>query len=180
MTVSEATRISIPLQAIGVIRTPFPRPEGTPIQPSRAGGAEGTVKIFSPYQQGLKDLEGFDRVWLIYWMHLAPEARLLLTPFLDTEERGVFATRAPARPNAIGISCVRLLRIDADTLDVADVDMVDGTPLLDVKPYVPEFDCFPGSRAGWFDASQQGRRVADDRFGTGASQPAPPKRRDPQ
>jgi tRNA-Thr(GGU) m(6)t(6)A37 methyltransferase TsaA len=180
MTVTEAPRTSIPVHAIGVIRTPFLRPKGTPIQPSRAGGAKGAVEVFSPYRQGLKDLEGFDRVWLVYWMHLAPEARLLVTPFLDRQQRGVFATRAPARPNAIGISSVRLLRIAGNTMEVADVDIVDGTPLLDIKPYVSEFDSFPGSRAGWFDRSQQRGRVADDRFSTGTSKPDRSKRRGPQ
>jgi tRNA-Thr(GGU) m(6)t(6)A37 methyltransferase TsaA len=169
MTVTQSQKNTIDVHAIGIIRTPFLRPEGTPIQPSRAAGAKGVVEVFSPYRQGLKDLEGFERVWLVYSMHLVSEARLLVTPFLDTKVRGVFATRAPARPNAIGISSVRLLRIDGSTMEVAGVDIVDGTPLLDIKPYVPEFDCFPGSRAGWFDESQERRSVADDRFSTETS-----------
>ena len=112
----------------------------------------------------MKDLAGFERIWLIYWLHKAPESSLLVTPFLDTRERGIFATRAPARPTPIGISAVRLLAIQEGVLDVADVDIIDGTPLLDIKPYVPEFDCYPNSKAGWFAESDSKRRLADDRF----------------
>lgn len=175
MTTGETTRTNITMHPIGVIRTPFPRPAGTPIQPSRAGGATGTVKIFRPYRQGLKDLEGFDRAWLIYWMHLPQKVSLRVTPFLDDRQRGLFATRAPARPNRIGMSCVRLLRVKGGVVQVADVDIVDGTPLLDIKPYVPEFDCFSSSRAGWLDESQRRKRVADDRFRAGRSKPRRPK-----
>ena len=160
MTMSETLR----LEPIGVIETPFREPAGTPIQPSRARGARGTARIDARFHEGLKDLEGFERIWLVYWLHRAPAPRLLVTPFLDTQERGVFATRAPARPSPIGISAVRLLSVNQGILEVEDVDIVDGTPLLDVKPYVTEFDCYPGSRAGWFDETASQRRVADDRF----------------
>ena len=154
----------VKLEPIGVIETPFREPAGTPIQPSRAKGARGRVHIYPIFQPGLKDLDGFERVWLIYWFHKAPESSLLVTPFLDQRQRGVFATRAPARPSPIGISAVRLLAIQEGVLDVADVDIIDGTPLLDIKPYVPEFDCYPNSKAGWFDESDSKRRLADDRF----------------
>jgi tRNA-Thr(GGU) m(6)t(6)A37 methyltransferase TsaA len=149
---------------IGKITSPFPEPAGTPIQPSRAGNAEGTVEIFDEYVDGLKDLDGFERIWLIYWLDRAPAPRLLVTPFLDDSERGVFATRAPARPNAIGMSAVRLLRVRGNTLEVAEIDIVDGTPLLDIKPCVAEFDCHPVKRSGWFDQANRRRSVADDRF----------------
>lgn len=152
------------IETIGSIETPFHEPAGTPIQPSRARGACGTVHIDARFHDALKDLDGFERIWLVYWFHLAPLARLTLTPFLDTAERGVFATRAPARPSPIGISVVRLVAIRDGCLEVEGVDVVDGTPLLDVKPYVPEFDCYPDSKAGWFDASRSQRRVADSRF----------------
>ncbi len=158
---------TIQLRPIGVIRTPFKEPKGTPIQPAVAEGASGTVTVFEEFQDGLKDLEGFDRIWLIYWLHQAPKARLLVTPFLDDHERGVFATRAPARPNPIGMSSVRLLRVDGNVLTVADVDMIDDTALLDVKPYAPAFDCFKVERSGWLDNSRKKRRVADDRFAKG-------------
>jgi len=149
---------------IGFIETPFAEPAGTPLQPSRADGALGIVRLDPRYHAGLKDLEGFERIWLIYCLNLAPAASLLVMPFLDTRERGLFATRAPARPSPIGISAVRLLAVRDGFLEVADVDIVDGTPLLDVKPYVPEFDSYPHSKAGWFDQSNSLRRVADKRF----------------
>lgn len=155
---------TIQLRPIGVIGTPFKEPKGTPIQPAVAEGARGTVTVFEEFQDGLKDLEGFDRIWLIYWVHRAPEARLLVTSFLDDHERGVFATRAPARPNPIGMSSVRLLRRDGNVLSVADVDMIDGTALLDIKPYAPAFDSYKVKQSGWLDNSRKNRRIADDRF----------------
>lgn len=155
----------IQITPIGIINTPFAEPVGTPIQPSRAYGARGTVRLDPQFTDGLKDLDGFERIWLIYWFHQARDARLLVTPFLDHSERGVFATRAPTRPCRLGMSVVRLAAIrEGAILEVADVDMIDGTPLVDIKPYVPEFDSYPGSRAGWFDASGSDRRTADDRF----------------
>ena len=154
------------IEIIGVIETPFPQAVGCPIQPSRASGAEGVVRIDPRFEAGLKDLEGFARIWLVYSLHLVPEARLLVTPFLDRRQRGIFATRAPVRPSAIGLSAVRLLAIEGNVLRVADVDMVSGTPLLDIKPYVPEFDSYPASKAGWFDGSDSTRSLADGRFRT--------------
>jgi len=156
------------MEPIGVIETPFREPAGVPIQPSRAAGARGRVRVDPRFREGLKDLEGFERIWLLYWFHRAPAPRLLVTPFLDTQTRGIFATRAPARPCPIGMSAVRLLSVGEDgVLEVADVDIVDGAPLLDIKPYVPEFDCHPGSRAGWFDQSKSQNRLADGRFAEG-------------
>jgi tRNA-Thr(GGU) m(6)t(6)A37 methyltransferase TsaA len=153
------------IEPIGVIETPFREAVGTPIQPSRAKGAQGKVRVKPQFWTGLKDLAGFERIWLIYWLHGAPGSALLVTPFLDEQQRGVFATRAPVRPTPIGISAVRLIGIEQGTIDVADVDMIDGTPLLDIKPYVPEFDSYPGSKAGWFEESDSRQRLADARFG---------------
>ncbi len=152
------------IEPIGIIETPFQDPKGTPIQPSRASEARGKVHVYQPLWDGLQDLAGFERIWLIYWLHRRAGAALRVTPFLDRQERGVFATRAPARPTPIGISAVRLLAIQDGVLEVADVDMIDGTPLLDIKPYVPEFDSYPASRAGWFDQSHSRERLADNRF----------------
>jgi tRNA-Thr(GGU) m(6)t(6)A37 methyltransferase TsaA len=149
---------------IGTIHTPCKEAKGTPIQPAMAKGARGTVTVREEFQEGLKDLEGFDRIWLIYWFHRAPEARLRVTPFLDDQERGVFATRAPVRPNPIGISPVRLLSVEGNVLTVADVDMIDGTPLLDIKPYAPAFDCYQVKRSGWLDKAPKSRQLADERF----------------
>jgi tRNA-Thr(GGU) m(6)t(6)A37 methyltransferase TsaA len=152
------------LITIGRIRSPFREPAGTPIQPSFAEGTEGVVEVFPEYADGLDDLDGFERIWLLYWLHRAPPARLHVVPFRDEVQHGVFATRAPCRPNPIGLSCVRLLRVEHNLLTVVGVDILDGTPLLDIKPYVPEFDAFPQSRAGWLAQGRHGRTRADHRF----------------
>ncbi len=156
---------------IGIIRTPFTQPAGTPIQSAFAAGAPGTVELFPEFADGLQDLGGFDRVWLLYCLDRAPAGRLRVIPFRDTVEHGVFATRSPCRPNPLGLSCVRLLAVEGRMLRIADVDMLDGTPLLDIKPYVPRFDAFPASRAGWFDTSGVQTTHADNRF---ASSPETP------
>jgi tRNA-Thr(GGU) m(6)t(6)A37 methyltransferase TsaA len=161
---------------IGTIRTPFARAAGTPIQPYRAAGFLGTVEVFAPFVDGLRDLAGFERIWLVYWFHRAAAARMHVIPFLDTVEHGVFATRAPARPNPIGLSSVRLLGIEANVLRVGDIDILDGTPLLDIKPNVPRYDTYPITRCGWLDALPDAPAVADARF----ERPDPdPRREDP-
>jgi len=136
---------------IGVIRTPFKSPVGVPIQPSAGKGIKGLVEIFPEYMEGLKDLEGFSHIILIYHFHLVKKFSLKVIPYMDNEYRGVFATRAPARPNPIGISVVRLVKIEGNKLYIEDVDIVDGTPLLDIKPYVPEFDYRPEVKIGWLE-----------------------------
>jgi tRNA-Thr(GGU) m(6)t(6)A37 methyltransferase TsaA len=154
----------ISLSAIGRIHTPYAQAQGTPIQSSGNEDSQGTVEIFAEFAEGLKDLEGFERIWLLYSFDRASEARLIVKPYLDPKPRGIFATRAPARPNHIGISAVRLLGIEGTVLRVAGVDMLDGTPLLDIKPYVPAFDHFPVTRVGWYKDSSPAGVVADDRF----------------
>ena len=162
---SEANNTTITLAGIGIIRSPFKEAAGIPIQPVFADGAEGTVEVFPQYADGLNDLEGFERVWLIYWLHKAPPGPLRVIPFRDTVARGVFATRAPCRPNAIGLSCVRLLSVAENRLTIGGVDILDGTPLLDMKPYIPKYDSFPESRAGWCDQTPASAPThADDRF----------------
>lgn len=157
---------SASLTPIGVIHTPFDNPEGTPIQPSRAEGARGTIEVRSEFADGLADLDGFSHIIVLYAFHLAHGYTLKVTPFLDDQARGVFSTRAPCRPNAIGMSVFELLRVHGGTLDVANVDVVDGTPLLDIKPYVPQFDGVMDVRLGWLaeKASVGGARLADSRF----------------
>ena len=149
---------------IGVIRSPYHQPAGTPIQPVFAGAVEGTVELLPQFLDGLQDLAGFERIWLIYWLDRAPAARLRVVPFLDTVERGLFATRAPCRPNPIGLSCVRLLAVRGNVLTFYGADILDGTPLLDIKPYVPRFDAFGAARAGWFEQQTTGNTHADGRF----------------
>lgn len=149
---------------IGVIRTAHTEAIGTPIQTAFADGAEGVVEVDECYAAGLKDLAGFDRVWLVYWFDRAAGCRLEVTPYMDTTSRGVFATRAPSRPNAIGMSPVKLERVEGNKLFIRGADMLDGTPLLDIKPYSPAFDCFEVTRCGWMDAARDGQKTADERF----------------
>ncbi len=151
-------------EPIGVIRSPFTEPASMPIQPVSANSAAGTVELLPEYATGLADLDGFSHVLLLYHFHRSRPHALTVVPFLDTRPRGLFATRAPNRPNPIGISLVRLERIDGCRLHVANIDVLDGTPLLDIKPHVPEFDCAPGARTGWMEAGAARRTVADDRF----------------
>jgi len=157
--------MKIAFEPIGRIHSPFEKQEGTPIQPGWGGETgEGEVEVFEDYADGLADLGGFDRIWLIYYLHRAAPAKLRLVPYRDTVERGVFATRAPSRPNPIGISCVRLLGVEGRRLRVAELDILDGTPLIDIKPYSPRFDAWPEAAAGWLDAGASGRERADGRF----------------
>ncbi len=155
---------AIRIQTVGVIETPFTEPSGTPIQSAYSQGAEGRVLVRDPFVAALDDIEGFDRIWLIYWMDRVGPFKPKVIPYRDTREHGLFATRSPTRPNPIGLSIVRLIGREGAVLYVADVDMLDGSPLLDIKPYNPEFDAFPGSRAGWFDTPGVDRRHADGRF----------------
>jgi tRNA-Thr(GGU) m(6)t(6)A37 methyltransferase TsaA len=153
-------------EPIGVIHSPFRDTKGMPIQPSGAKGIAGTVEINPEYVEGLQDLEGFSYIFLIYHFHLSKDYSLKVKPFLDDKPRGVFATRAPRRPNPIGISVVRLLKIEKNILHIEDVDIVDGTPLLDIKPYVPDFDIHEVEKIGWL--SKKVKKVhevkADERF----------------
>jgi tRNA-Thr(GGU) m(6)t(6)A37 methyltransferase TsaA len=151
---------------IGVICTPFHSPEGVPIQPAAAQGIVGRVELDPGVVDGLKDLDGFSHVILIYHFHEAKAASLRAKPYMDSTERGVFATRSPARPNAIGISVVRLLGIEGSVLCVENVDIVDGTPLLDIKPYVPQFDGADDVKIGWLkdNIRKLGHTRDDGRF----------------
>ena len=140
---------TITYKPIGIINTPFKNKEGMPIQPSGAIGVRGTIKINGDYIAGLNDLEGFSHIILIYHFNLSKDYSLIVTPFLDDQPHGVFATRAPKRPNSIGLSVVKLNAVMGDILDIENVDIIDGTPLLDIKPYVPEFDAQVEVKTGW-------------------------------
>jgi len=151
---------------IGIIHSPYTDTTAMPIQPNGARGVRGTVEIFSEYAGGLSDLDGFSRVILIYAFHRSESYDLKIIPFLDTKVRGVFATRAPKRPNPIGLSIVRLIGVQGRTLVIEDIDILDGTPLLDIKPYVPQFDAYPDASCGWLEKRVQDVESfrSDERF----------------
>lgn len=157
---------AISYRSIGIVRSPFKTREKMPIQPSGARGVRGSIEIENSYLEGLKDLDGFSHIILIYHFHLATGYALTVVPFLDDRPRGVFATRAPKRPNAIGLSVVKLLSIKENVLDIENVDIIDGTPLLDIKPYVPEFDVYTDTRTGWLAQTKMAVKQtrSDDRF----------------
>jgi tRNA (adenine37-N6)-methyltransferase len=151
---------------IGTIHTPFKEAKGTPIQPYAAKGTEGTVEVFPEYQKGLKDLDEFSHIILIYHFHLSKPHSLEVIPFMDDKNHGLFSTRASARPNPIGLSIVRLIKIEGNKLFVKDVDIVDGTPLLDIKPLVPEFDYVSVKKKGWLEKNVKKLKHSrdDERF----------------
>ncbi|NLZ30196.1 MAG: tRNA (N6-threonylcarbamoyladenosine(37)-N6)-methyltransferase TrmO [Methanomicrobiales archaeon] len=151
---------------IGVIHSPFNDPRDMPIQPVGARGIRGTIELNPDCVAGIKDLDGFSRIIVLYHFHRSNGYSLEVIPFLDKTPRGVFATRAPRRPNAVGLSMLSLIAIDGTTLTVEDVDILNGTPLLDIKPYVPAFDAHPDERAGWLTATSGNATTmrSDDRF----------------
>jgi len=159
-----STKISF--NSIGVIHTPFKKIDGTPIQPSAAKNIKGTIELREELTEGLKDLDGFSHIILLYHFHLSKEYSLSVVPFLDDTSHGVFATRAPRRPNSIGFSVVKLVKIENNILYIENVDVIDGTPLLDIKPYVKEFENSEGLRIGWL--SEKIKKAinikADNRF----------------
>ena len=151
---------------IGIIHSPFTEAEGMPIQPTGANGVKGTIELFEAFQEGCKDLDEFSHLILLYHFHQSHGFKLRVKPFMDTEPRGVFATRAPKRPNPIGLSIVQLEKIENGILHIQNVDILDGTPLLDIKPYVPEFDAQTEVRTGWLEKVGKSvvNRKSDDRF----------------
>jgi tRNA-Thr(GGU) m(6)t(6)A37 methyltransferase TsaA len=158
--------MNIVLKPIGVIHSPFKDLDGMPIQPAGASGVKGSVEVFEEYRTGLNDLDGFSHIVLLYLFHRSQGFSLHVVPYLDTQMRGVFATRAPRRPNAIGLSVVQLDMIKDGMLQIQNVDILDGTPLLDIKPYVPEFDTQVKVRTGWLEnvKGTVKHRKSDDRF----------------
>jgi len=156
----------IEFEPIGIIHTPFPEPKGIPIQPAGGVGVKATIEVFPQYRDGLADLDGFSHIILLYHLHRSEGYKLRVVPFMDTVERGLFATRAPKRPNPIGLSVVQLDKIEDGVLHIQNVDIVDGTPLLDIKPYVPEFDQQPEIRTGWLEQVRKtvSKRRSDERF----------------
>ena len=151
---------------IGYVKSPYKEQSGTPIQPSFGDPVEAEIRISPEFREGLVDLDRFDRIWLISLLDRSRPYKLKVIPYRDTQERGLFACRAPSRPNPIGISSVRLLSVDVmkGILKVSGIDLLDRTPILDIKPYSPKFDSFPDEPAGWLDKSID-RETADNRFG---------------
>ena len=154
------------MQAIGTIHTPFDKLEDMPIQPKGAGELIGTVELEEQYMTGLTDLEGFSHIYLLYEFHMAKRTALTVTPFMDTNPRGVFSTRSPLRPNHIGISIVKLVSVEKNIVTVQGIDILNGTPLLDIKPYIAAFDAVQESRSGWMKGSEEDvtRKRSDQRF----------------
>lgn len=156
---------------IGVIHSPFTRLDNMPIQPAGAAGVQGTVEVYAPYRAGLLHLDGFSHIILLYALHRSTSYTLLVEPFLDTQQHGVFATRAPRRPNPIGLSVVQLdaVSVEEGILSIRYGDILDGTPLLDIKPFVPDFDAYQHAgavRTGWLEAARKGvaGHTSDNRF----------------
>jgi tRNA-Thr(GGU) m(6)t(6)A37 methyltransferase TsaA len=158
--------MKITFTPIGIIHSPFREPENMPIQPSGAKDTKGTIEVFDEFQAGLQDLDGFSHIILLYCFHRSRGFKLKVVPFMDSELRGLFATRAPNRPNPIGLSVVRLDRIDKGLLHIRGVDILHNTPLLDIKPFVPEFDVQANVRVGWLEKVSKTveSRKSDDRF----------------
>lgn len=151
---SEEKEVTLEMEPIGVIHTPFKAKEQAPIQGAFNPDVLGTVEVFEKYEAGLTDIGGFSHIILIYALDRSGPVEMLRMPFLSDEAHGVFATRHPARPNPIGLTVVRLVAIEGARIEVAGVDMLDGTPLLDIKPYVPRFDAFPEASEGWLSGCE--------------------------
>lgn len=160
-------KTDIEFTPIGVIHSPFKNAVGMPIQSSLSQNASGRVEVYPEFTEGLKSLEGFSHIYLLYYFHLSKGYSLSVKPFLDDSYHGVFATRAPKRPNGIGMSVVELTKIDNNILHVKNIDIIDGTPLLDIKPYVRRFDCHVTTKEGWLANKTQNLKeyYSDDRFG---------------
>ena len=154
------------IKPIGVIRTPYRSKEGIPIQASKSETI-AEAEVFPEYTEGLESLDGFSHIILLYWFHKAKSSKLTVTPFLDTQKRGLFSTRAPTRPNPIGISIVELVRIEENIVKFTGADMLNDTPLIDIKPFVPDFDNRIDATSGWLAESVNDEKhdyCGDDRF----------------
>ncbi len=173
---------------IGTVHSPWLRPEGVPVQAfiarhaekgwpggeaDRIGspftdtrGGRGTLEVLEAWRDALDDLDGFSHLWALSWIDRAKPATPRVLPYRDTQERGLFATRAPARPNPIGLSCLEIVSVVGRFVHVVGLDLLHGTPLLDIKPYVPDYDSFRAARRGWLEdaTSREDVTTSDDRF----------------
>lgn len=158
---------SITIKPIGIIRTPHTDINNMPIQPIAAQGIKGHIELLPEYVEGLKDLEGFSHITLLYHFHKVNGYQLVVTPFMDTEQHGIFSCKAPKRPNTIGLSTVRLLSIQKNIIDIEQVDMLDGTPLIDIKPFYPRYDNRENVSIGWLEKNKDlplDKLRSDERF----------------
>ncbi|MFZ4455813.1 MAG: tRNA (N6-threonylcarbamoyladenosine(37)-N6)-methyltransferase TrmO [Bacteroidales bacterium] len=155
------------IHPIGIIHTPHTDVKDMPIQPIAAEGIQGYIELLPEFAAGLKDMEGFSHLTLLYHFHKIEGYELVVTPFMDTEMRGIFATKAPKRPNAIGVSTVKLIRIEDNIIYIEQVDMLDGTPLIDIKPFYPRYDNRDNVQIGWLEKNKDlplDKLRSDDRF----------------
>lgn len=157
---------TISMKALGTIYTPFEKLEDMPIQPKGAAEIIGTIELEEQYTEGLADLLGFSHIYLLYEFHMAQRTSLTVIPFMDTTPRGVFATRSPLRPNHIGISIVKLIGVEKNIVTVQGIDILNGSPLLDIKPYIAAFDAVQQSQSGWMKGSEDevAEKRSDQRF----------------
>lgn len=158
--------LSIEILPIGVIATPFKFSKGTPLQPIKSD-VVGEAKLFDEFAQGFESLDGFSHIILLYWCHKTTATSMMIKPYLDTRSRGIFSTRAPSRPNPIGISVVELVQIEGNAVRFKGADMLNESPLLDIKPFIPEVDNRSEASSGWLSGKfneQNSRYTADDRF----------------
>jgi len=153
---------SIIYSPIGIVHSPFRFPEGTPIQAAASKDTKARIEIFTEYTDGLKDLGEFSHIIVLYHLHFAKFKSLHVVPFLDTETHGIFATRSPGRPNSIGFSVVELEKIENDVLFVKRIDILDGSPVLDIKPYITQFDVFETTKKGWIDKNAHKMDIQKD------------------
>jgi len=156
----------ITFKPIGIIHSPHKTIEGIPIQPAGAKGIKGEIEIYKEFEGGLKDLDGFSHIYLLYYFHKSKDYSLQVKPFLDDETHGVFATRAPKRPNGIGLSVLKIIEVKNNIIYVENVDILDGTPVLDIKPYSSKFDAVENERNGWLEKNldKSVNKKSDDRF----------------
>lgn len=157
----------IVLNPIGLIRTPHTDINHMPIQPIAAEGIRGTIELLPEYVEGLKDIEGFSHLTLLYYFHKISGYELQVVPFMDTEKRGIFACKAPKRPNAIGLSTVKLIGVEDNVIHIEQVDMLDGTPLIDIKPFYPRYDNRSDVEIGWLEKNKDlplEKLRSDERF----------------
>ena len=155
------------INPIGVIRTPHTDVKNMPIQPIAAEGIKGYIELLPEFIPGLKDLEGFSHITLVYRFHKINGFDLVTIPFMDDEAHGIFACKAPKRPNAIGISTVKLIGIETNIIHIEQVDMLDGTPLIDIKPFYPRYDNRENVKIGWLEKNKDlplEKLRADERY----------------